>query len=726
MTAKSGINRVALFLTVIMINQNYGVTRATVAEENQTHHSKEIHPSAVSNPESSNKIRFSTERHPQDLVPPSTDFSEVRNSKAFVDKTFFLYEWLTHRPKHWYVTAPPGFGKTTLAKMAVQFLNASFEIVNGTAKFHDKHKTATYELFKGTNIFEIKEFFDEHFQNYAVVYVDLAPLSSTTQAVFRRDDDFTVQDFHGNFKTVIKGMMNFYPSLLHHKEMADSERRSFKGYLMDGKDTPMTPGKFWQSAYFLMQLLKKCLKLNVIVIVDSYDALCKPAMFGDVDLVQRPYLASYFINFSKMFNKDGITTVLYLGSFKTVELMLQKPSEVLRPRQTSRIIKHTAFSSEERVAKFFGLSSQEVSDVLGKYSMQDHFKLVNDLLNGHAVLESPLTLFNTRSVLLYIANRNATLKAITSPLTNEILWTFKKMFANLFVGNVIIESIYKNKTEVLMRPNEVFSFTSFTQLQLIADNREGDAGVKESFKLDNAFSFIRILQFLGLISAISETRLPGRHSVNLRVSSHIDAELMNEYFYDGGYTQKFFRYNNVYKMAMIRAIEGLAPTDGSIQSLGRAIHDIFKVKVPEAEYQLKSLMYVFSREVAAAHSPNFIIEGRITAPTIEHSKLNESGESRIIEKIDIVLIMKNKGIGIIITSKLNTNALSVLKDMHDRSFVEVFNSDLRFSNLKIENKMLVGVSVSQDKSVEIAADVWHKNIKSSLKRVEVHPGRQIP
>ncbi|CAH0394116.1 unnamed protein product, partial [Bemisia tabaci] len=701
----------ALLLIILVISRPFDGTRADWADEQQKHQAK-AEPSSATNSDTTEDILHQS-KYP---VPLSSDFTGIRRSRAFVDKTFFLHEWLTHRPKFWYVTAPPGFGKSTLAAMAVQFLNASFEIVNGTAKFHEKHKTPAYELFQGTNIYEMRDFFDEHFQNYVVVYIDLGPLSSTTEAVFSQTDDFNTQDFHLNFRMVIKKMMSHYPSLLHHENLNETERATFKDYLKDGMDPNPKPGKFWQSASLLMKLLNKCLKKKIVVIVDSYDALCKPAMIGDLSSIRRPYFASYIINFSKNIIKDGLSTVLYLGSFNTLELMLKKAIEENSENQLTRQIQHTDFFREERIAKYFGLSAQEVLEVLKKYSLQDDFQLLDHMLNGHAVLESPLTLFNTRSVFLYVANRNATPRALISPMTAEILHNFENMFARQTVSHIVTESIFADKSEVLMKYQKPLHFTRFTKFKRLVTNTTG-IDVEESFKVEISLSFIKILQYLGLLSAVHENLIPDRYFCNLRASSHCDAEFMLECLYNSGSIEKFFKISADDELAMIRAVEGLAPTNDSVQALGKAIHNIVKVKGPVAEYQLKSLIYTFARKVATHHSEEFLMEAGIATIPGNMSELNESGKPGANEKIDIILVLKNKGLGVIIASKFNLNKTPVLKEKTDCKYSEVFDSYSRFSEFKIKNKMLIKIFVSLGRSVQIVAEVGHLNETTGLKHV---------
>ncbi|CAH0776347.1 unnamed protein product [Bemisia tabaci] len=704
----------ALLLIILVISRPFDGTRADWADEQQKHQAK-AEPSSATNSDTTEDILHQS-KYP---VPLSSDFTGIRRSRAFVDKTFFLHEWLTHRPKFWYVTAPPGFGKSTLAAMAVQFLNASFEIVNGTAKFHEKHKTPAYELFQGTNIYEMRDFFDEHFQNYVVVYIDLGPLSSTTEAVFSQTDDFNTQDFHLNFRMVIKKMMSHYPSLLHHENLNETERATFKDYLKDGMDPNPKPGKFWQSASLLMKLLNKCLKKKIVVIVDSYDALCKPAMIGDLSSIRRPYFASYIINFSKNIIKDGLSTVLYLGSFNTLELMLKKAIEENSENQLTRQIQHTDFFREERIAKYFGLSAQEVLEVLKKYSLQDDFQLLDHMLNGHAVLESPLTLFNTRSVFLYVANRNATPRALISPMTAEILHNFENMFARQTVSHIVTESIFADKSEVLMKYQKPLHFTRFTKFKRLVTNTTG-IDVEESFKVEISLSFIKILQYLGLLSAVHENLIPDRYFCNLRASSHCDAEFMLECLYNSGSIEKFFKISADDELAMIRAVKGLAPTNDSIQTLGETIHNIVKARVPEADFQLKSLMYVYARKVATHYSEDFTLEAMIAAPKTEHSKSNKDLRNDTKERIDIILVLKSKKIGVIMTSKFNTSATTLLEEMTNRKYVDVFESDSRFSKLGIANKILIGISVQSDGSVQIAAEAWHQDEKTNLKNVVIN------
>ncbi|XP_018912580.2 uncharacterized protein [Bemisia tabaci] len=664
-------------------------------------------------PKMDEKNFFGT-HHSQDLVSLSSEFAEIRNSRAFVDKTLFLYEWLNFRPKRWYVTAPPGFGKSALAKMAVQFLNASLEIVNGAIKFHDKYKTAAYELFQGTNIFKMKEFVEERFHKYAVIYIDLAPLSNTTEATFTEMDDFHSKDFHRYFKMVIKRMMNHYPSLLHHQGLSDAERRSFKGYLEEGMDPDVSPPKFWNSASFLLHLLKKYLELDVIVIIDNYDALCIPTMFGDFQRVQRPYLASYLINFSGMTASNALTTVLYLGSFNTIELMLKKPSQTAIHKKANQIT-HTPFSNERKLAQFFGLSKEEVAGILSKYSMEDHFKIVNDLLNGHAVLASSLTLFNTKSVLSYIESRNSSPSALVMPLTAEIMYLYRKMFESDWVSNVVTQCIYEDKTKIAIPAAVKISFASFTSITRIThliSNFTADRGMRD-LSLEHATAFIIFLQFLGLISTSYEKF----NVYSIRASSCSDAEIMNDYVYRSGSIQNSFNISAEDDLAMVAAVKGLALNNDSVQSLGEAISRIVKLKAPEAEHQLKSLIYVYSKKVATEHSEDYSMEAGITAPVVSDVKPTGGVKPDAAKRIDVVLLRRKQGIGIIIQSKLNSNATSVLNFMSNFGYFKIFDSDPRFSKLKIKDTILIAISVAPEKSVEIAAEVWHHNNKTTLNHV---------
>nr|XP_018912556.1 PREDICTED: uncharacterized protein LOC109040906 isoform X1 [Bemisia tabaci] len=662
-----------------------------------------------SKPYTSNGSEFRMKHHSPGLVPSSSEFSTIRNSRAFVDKTLFLHEWLTHRPKHWYVTAPPGFGKSALAKMAVQFLNASFSIFNGVERYHEKHKTVAYELFKGTNIFEMKEFFNKHFQNYSVIYVDLAPLSNTSEGTFRKDDDFCSQDIHKYFKMVIKNMMSYYPSLLAHQNLTYPQRKSLREYLEEGMETRARPALFWNSVSFLRNLLKKCLKKDVIVIIDSYDALCKPSAIGEFEKVLRPYLASYIINFNKMIVQSIPTRTLYFGTFNTVELMLMKPYNLTNPKPADRI-KHTAFSTEERIAKYFGLSQREVTDILTKYSMEDHLQIVNNLLNGHAVLRTPLTLFNTKHVFSYIENRNSSPSAFFMPFTDEILHHYEKLFTSDWLCNVVTKCIYKDKTEIMLSPRLRISFATFRRLTASKDNITGSHG-RENLSIERTTSFIKILQFLGLISAVRDTN----NVYDFRASSQSDAELLSKYLYRSNSIQKLFRVSAEDELAMIRAFKGLSPNNDSVQCMGEAIKNILTVKFPDAEYQLKFLVYAYARKVAARYNEDFAMEAGIVAPTINNSVLQ--GSYKPSERIDLILVQKKIGVGVILTSKFDANVTAALKEMSDRRYFEILDSDPCFSRFKIKDKMLIGISVSRNKSVEIAAEVWSRNEKTSLQHV---------
>ena len=110
----------------------------------------------------------------KDIVIGSGTFTKVVQSSAFIDKTNFIYEFLTNRIEVILTTAPRRFGKTVIMNMVKLFLEIQLDEQNKIIK---KEETYSYKVFtqqyrnKVLNISTANDSIRSHLTCYPVIFL---------------------------------------------------------------------------------------------------------------------------------------------------------------------------------------------------------------------------------------------------------------------------------------------------------------------------------------------------------------------------------------------------------------------------------------------------------------------------------------------------------------------------------------------------------------------------
>lgn len=200
----------------------------------------------------------------------STLFSDVVKSDAFVDKTMFLVEYF-QEPSLSLITAPRGFGKSTLLNMLKSFL--SIEIGAWEAPT-ERREAKNYLLFK-TKKLEVFEkeygFFASYFGTYPVISVDF---NANGSSVTSYGDALRIckQKIHASYKE--------HAYLINSIRLTDDEKKWCQLWTDEKTYQNVIEHEVRWALCNLSQFLNKHFNRKVFVLVDDYDNMIMQAVFG--------------------------------------------------------------------------------------------------------------------------------------------------------------------------------------------------------------------------------------------------------------------------------------------------------------------------------------------------------------------------------------------------------------------------------------------------------------
>nr|XP_018907710.1 PREDICTED: uncharacterized protein LOC109037472 [Bemisia tabaci] len=646
-------------------------------------------------PSASAKESVSANAPKSDLVqvPESSDFAVIRHSKAFIDKTDFIHEWILHQPVHLSVSAPPGSGKSALLSMVRHFCNASAKIQDGALIYPVDGDSQTCELFRDTTVAKLKDFHDRHFQKYSVVNVAFAPLRNSTDRA----------SFEQNFCSVMRDMINDYQFLTDVNSLNESE----KAFLKDYKDHDKMCRQDFESATKqhgprLVSIVQKHLASSVIVLVDDVDAVLDAFATHDgaesfaefaISTI-RCFILAFILNERGLSEGPVASKLLMMSSF---ELGMVIPGDV------DKLITGVEFDRSPRLGTYFGLKYAEVEKLLANYALQDHSRLVADLYDGHTVVRSP-SIFNTEAVLKFIKNRGNPLPPETP---SAVLRDFEKLFSDVWIGLAMTSCVFDGTFAM----SAIYQ-TRYQNLLALRQKLRKVSPFQTDFKLSTLDHeiFIKLLIRSGLLQVLEDFVL---FELGFDVTYHrlaptnyFAAGILRDYLYKSGYVEKFFGVRAKDEIAITEAFRNLAPTIASIDKLKDAVHGIVQMRDPEDDTNLKALMYTFARKTADHYSKELVVDAGIIA----HSKNEEKAKSRKGKstkggKVDVLLVQKEKCLGVVIVTRYGGNATSLVKDVANHAYTDIFDTNLVYSKYKIKDRMLLAVAVSR-KGVDVYGEVY--------------------
>lgn len=215
-----------------------------------------------------------------EFVQNVTEYIQLMNIEAYVDKTLFIEEILKANSSRLLLTAPRKFGKTSSIKMLQAFLEIAIDTKGNIIEKEPIEYRHNYEIFKdklimknnqidGLNVSR-EEFINKHMGGYPVLFCD-----------------FKCKDYIGDFndavlfyKKVIHKIFQKYSWLVEDEKLTDDERMKCKLWCdpLQFKNKISIIDVLY-GFEFISSLLNKHFDKKITLLIDDYDSLIVNAMF---------------------------------------------------------------------------------------------------------------------------------------------------------------------------------------------------------------------------------------------------------------------------------------------------------------------------------------------------------------------------------------------------------------------------------------------------------------
>nr|XP_018910958.1 PREDICTED: uncharacterized protein LOC109039764 isoform X2 [Bemisia tabaci]XP_018910959.1 PREDICTED: uncharacterized protein LOC109039764 isoform X2 [Bemisia tabaci]XP_018910960.1 PREDICTED: uncharacterized protein LOC109039764 isoform X2 [Bemisia tabaci]XP_018910962.1 PREDICTED: uncharacterized protein LOC109039764 isoform X2 [Bemisia tabaci] len=296
-------------------------------------------------------------------------FDGLRDGEIFVDKTFLIQKFLSGRSRHMLVTAPRGSGKSTCLDMVRKFAEIDV-FANGTMKT-DKCTHKNYKMFaeivpssgKFLNTFRRKKFFEKHFGEYPVIFLNLDMMGVKTY------------DRHSLTQKLLTGPI---------KAAFEDHSYLLKSPLLSSHDKDrmtlfLNPTQDILRAHFqvgsgpregiglLKRLLKQHFQRDTIALIDNMDSQLQELIFDPKQHSDR--------SMEKLFEVGDILRALpdwdlrarAEPTYRTLAM------GVLQPFHASKLYKYFPRAYDELMDTFFVLTDVEVTTLLRTMALT-HYK----------------------------------------------------------------------------------------------------------------------------------------------------------------------------------------------------------------------------------------------------------------------------------------------------------------------------------------------------------------
>nr|XP_018910782.1 PREDICTED: uncharacterized protein LOC109039649 isoform X2 [Bemisia tabaci] len=616
----------------------------------------------------------------------TTELIELKANNYFVDKTEFIHDFLVNQPKYSYLTAPPRMGKTSLLTLIGLFCNATWLEIDGSVNIIEDDRKSI-EFFENTTISKNETFFKTHRNKYSVIFVDFAPLRKTT----------TLDSFRVNMCSVIENMVNYYGFLGICTGAKETMKEFFKKYTPGSPYCSKNFKQALQDGSVFVRMLKEALGKEVIILGDAFDSILHAYLLNDITGSEA---MAYFVEFvdGLLANEENVSVdrILFVGTLNLGGIL----SNFIKG------ITHREFYHDETIGKYFGLTEQEVKNLLRDFSLEDHFRIIDYWYNGFSVLDSHLKVFNISSVVSYVQRLKS--QPIIPSESFSALIGLKPLFTDHRIGSTVTETLFGDGTRI-RAPNDLnmtllMGLKEKMKMVHLEEETRPENVTLANFKLitQEIDIFLRLLLDLGLISVAQDMGSSRMVKPPNRANSYV----LRDYWYDSGYSFKYFNVSEKHQRLFTDAMTSFTTSNSSLQSLGEVLYNITSVKVPVKDSTFKALIYTYARrsaeQLASQGKEEVVVESGRTFCT--------SGSKAVERKTDIVLIWKSKKLGAILGLKKSPKrngsltAMEAFEQMKKLNYVDIFKTDPEYSKLHIQDMVLLGLSVSADGSLNIVGE----------------------
>ena len=368
------------------------------------------------------------------------DFKKIISEDYyFVDKSLFIKEIINEEAQTIFIPRPRRFGKTLNLSMLKYFLT-------------NENREKNRDLFRELKIYKEKEF--DHQGKYPVIHLSFKDIKETNW-----------ENCYNKVKYIIQNLFDTYEYLLDSDKLSRLEKRTFEKILFGEGDKAI----YEESIKLLSQILSKYYNEEVYILIDEYD---------------QPIVSSY----TNEYYKEGISF------FRNLYSAALKDNQYLRKGVLTgilRISKESIFSGLNNLYvdslvqnrfNYFGLTEEEVKEILEKYKMSYELEEVKEWYNGYVFGKE--TVYNPWSIINYIKNKE--LKAY---------WV--NTSSNDLIKELLINSSYKEYDSLL-------KLAKGETLELIIDELSSFDGFEN---LDKRDPLLNLMLFSGYLTIINKNKV---------------------------------------------------------------------------------------------------------------------------------------------------------------------------------------------------------------------------
>lgn len=354
-----------------------------------------------------------------------SDFKSATTNYYYVDKTLLIRDFLNAIPMVSLFTRPRRFGKT----LNMDMLRVFFE----------KTPEDTSIYFKDKYIWQCGDYYTKHQGQYPVIFLSFKDVKcSSWQETFQKISKLISLEFMRHNELESSSVLSSYEKEQYHRFASEN---------INEVDCQM-------GLQLLSLLLHKHYDKECVIIIDEYDMP-----------IQRDHLCDFYneiVDFMRNFFSGGLKDNPHLAfEFLTGILRVAKESifSGMNNLKTNSIL-------DNNYSSYFGITNEEVRDMLAYYDYEDKYQEICEWYNGYRFGNSEI--FNPWSVINYISDQcfpkafwqstgsNDIIGEIIGTATPEINENLYKLFCGNTVTTYVDTSVIY--PEVQSNPNSIYSF----------------------------------------------------------------------------------------------------------------------------------------------------------------------------------------------------------------------------------------------------------------------------
>ncbi|KAL6972295.1 hypothetical protein U1Q18_051201 [Sarracenia purpurea var. burkii] len=393
------------------------------------------------------------------LIPKCTSttpfgqaYIDLTKQPCFVDKTEFIGTFFDEDYfKHIFITAPPGFGKTTNLQMLRLFSEIELDS-NHKPKIYTT--TTAYQIFQSLAISNYTDIIENHLAQHVVIYIDLHVESDTTM-----DKAIDLN------KTVTFFNKKLYQSFESYKWLLDIPKEELSSTykittdqieLLKNLNQKKLPDESnWSLVlYDFANILHLYFGKDVMILIDNYDSVLNNFFRPTQKDIETFYeyvstvLCNTFDNSRRIMSRGLVmgTTSLALPHILTT---LSKS-------------KHYNFLSDHSFTPFYGFTDPEATNLLIKYNCSIQCRRqVKKFYNGYKTKTKMIAMYNPSSMTQYLTNINHpnALRPYRNITTND--YNFLLSFKEEKILGHLLGNLVRNMT-AKFEQYESYSLQNFT------------------------------------------------------------------------------------------------------------------------------------------------------------------------------------------------------------------------------------------------------------------------